>query len=160
MPYQKTLEQAQRHLQAARHLLRVTFPTLKDPKLLPGVTAQLFAAGEAAMEALLKYERQLRFIPPFGKSFASKFAAFRSSSAKRNHLDPAYLRLLAELQELISLQKSCPTEFRRQDEYILATNKFHLRTISKKEMESYFSRTRAFVQEIEKRLPKAYLHRN
>lgn len=159
MPHQKFLEQAQQHLQAARHLLRVTFPTLKDPKLLPGVTAQLFAAGEAALEALLRYERQLRLIPPFGNSFASKFRVFRSSSAKRNHFHQEQVRLLGELQELVSLQKSCPVEFRRQEGYVLATDRFCLRTISKRDVESYFSRTQDFVAEIGKRLQKTDFHR-
>ncbi|MDP3639970.1 MAG: hypothetical protein Q8R53_02085 [Nanoarchaeota archaeon] len=153
MPHRQALEQAQQHLNAARHLLHVTFPALKDAKLLTGVLGQLFDAGETAMEALLLYERQLRLVPPFGKSFASKFLVFRSS-ARRNHLDTAHARLLEELQELVELQKNCPTEFRRSDGYVLATDKFRLRTVAKKEVDGYYTRTQAFLADIEKLLQK------
>ena len=154
MPPDQAPKEAQQHLSAARHLLYITFPALKDPKLLLGVTSQLLAAGEAAMEALLAQERELRLVPPYGKSFESKFAAFRSSSAKRNHLEMGHLMLLEELKELVDLQKACPVEFRRSDGYVLATEKFRLRSITKKDMDTYFMRTRAFLSEIQKLLQK------
>ncbi|MBI1968338.1 hypothetical protein HYS49_00345, partial [Candidatus Woesearchaeota archaeon] len=147
MPHRQALEQAQQHLNAARHLLHVTFPALKDAKLLTGVVGQLFTAGEAAMDAWLLSERQLRLVPPFGNTFTSKFAVFRSS-ARRNHMDAAHAGLLEELKELVELQKTCPTEFRRSDSYVFATERFRLRTVAKKEVDGYYARTKAFLADV------------
>ena len=49
----------------AFHLLKVTFPLVKDQKLLMGVIHNLFTSLELCMDAILRYERELQLIPAF-----------------------------------------------------------------------------------------------
>ena len=131
---------------AAFHLLNVTFPLVKDPKLLIGVLHNLSQAFEHSIEAVLSYERQLRLIPPYHNNFKSKFNLFRYKCVQRNKISPHHINLYLQLQELIELQKKCPMEFQRGNKYVLCSKDYHIKSLSIKEIKFFLQQTKEFLE--------------
>ncbi len=138
---------AQDHCQAAFHLLKVTYPSLKDHHLLLAVLDHLCQATHAAMESLLAYERQLQLIPTYGATFAEQFQLFRQRTAPRNNISPDTLFFLQELHTLQEAHKNAPMEFPRRGSYVICDREYRLKTLSGKVLQAYLEKTAAFLQQ-------------
>ena len=75
--FQELRDAANKKLQLADHILTMTYPIVKDPKLLLSVVENLFLAFSYGIGSVLHYERLFKRIPPFPDNFASKFELFR-----------------------------------------------------------------------------------
>ncbi len=128
---------AQQQYDAAFHLLKVTFPLVKDPKLLLGVVHNLFASMEASMDALLAYERQLHLIPAYQEDFQSKFNLFRYKCVRRNHIPVEIIVLMQELREILELHTKSPMEFQRGNNLVICDRNYLLKTISLRDLQNY-----------------------
>ncbi len=149
MPHE-TFQRAQTQYDAAFHLLNVTFPLVKDPKLLLGVINNLNKALESGVEAVLKHEQQRKLVPNFQNDFQSKFNLFRYKSVKRNNIATKHIMMMMELRELEELHKQCPTAFQRGNKYVLANEKYQLKVISMNDLKQYVSTTKEFMDHIQK----------
>ncbi len=141
---------AKQQYDAAFHLLKVTFPLVKDPKLLLGVVHNLFASMEATMDAILAYERQLRYIPSYQEDFQSRFNLFRLRCLKRNNIPTEYPMLMQELQEILALHKKSPMEFQRGNSLVICDRNYLLKTISLRELQQYVEQAKGFLDTTER----------
>jgi hypothetical protein len=140
---------AEQQYDAAFHLLNVTFPLVKDPKLLMGVIHNISASMEHAMDAILAYEQQLRLVPNFKDDFQSKFNLFRYKSVRRHDIPANHITQMMELNDLIQLHKQCPVEFQRGNKYVLATKDYKLQVVSINDIKKYLAKSRAFFDRME-----------
>jgi flagellar biosynthesis chaperone FliJ len=143
--YQEMLEKAKFQYDAAFHLLTVTYPLIKDPKLLLGIISNLFTSMESAMSAILSYERQLRLVPNYYQEFQSKFNIFRYKSVKRNKIPQDHVNLMMDLKEIIDLHKKSPIEFKRQDRFVICGKDYTLRQIQAQDIRIYLDKNKAFL---------------
>ena len=139
-------QRAGQQYDAAFHLLKVTMPVVNDPKLLIGVVHTIFQSMEAAMDAILAYDRQLQLVPAYSSTFASKFGLFRARSARRHHVPEEMVQALETLQEVVELHKTSPMEFQRGSRMVLSTSDYQLKVLSLQEIKQYLDLTRDFLQ--------------
>lgn len=132
----------------AVHLLTVTFPLAKEPKLLLGITFNLTSAFEYAIEALLVYERKLGLISAYAEEmdFKGKLRLFKEKCVVRNKIPIKYLHLLSQMQHLQQLHKTCPTEFQRGNKLVMCTSRYEMHTLSINDIKSYVSETKRFLE--------------
>ena len=90
-------DKARQQYDAAFHLLNVTFPLVKDPKLLIGIVHNVFMSMEYSMDAILNYETQLRLVPQHSNVFQSKFNIFRLKSVRRNNIPGKIVNQMLEI---------------------------------------------------------------
>ena len=145
MPHNSARKKAIYHYDAAFHLLNVTLPLVKDPKLLFGVINNLNQSLEAVMDTILLYERQLKLVPNYLDNFQSKFNLFRYKCVRRNKIPIKIITMMLDLRELEELQKKCPIAFQRGNKYILSTKNYQLKSISIKEIRESVSKTKEFI---------------
>jgi hypothetical protein len=145
--YHALLARAVQQHQVAVHLLTVTFPLAKEPKLLLGITFNLTSAMEYAIEALLVYERKLGLISAYAEEtdFKEKIRIFKEKCVNRNKIPVSYLYLLSQMQFLQRLHKTCPTEFQRGNRLVMCTSRYEMHTLSINDIKNYVSETREFV---------------
>ncbi len=146
MPYHSAKEKAQQQYEAAYHLLHVTFPLVRDPKLLMGVINNLFASMEYSMDTILKYERQLRLVPHHLDNFQSKFNIFRYKSVRRNQIPQEHINLMMKLKELIELHKKSPMVFQRGNRYVICTKGYEMHVLSIKGIKRYLELAKDFLE--------------
>ena len=145
--YPALLEKARQQYEAAFHLLHVTFPLVKDSKLLLGVVNNIFSSLEYSMSAILNYERQLHLVPHYFDNFQSKLNLFRYKSVRRNNIPMETVNLMMELKALLELHKKSPMEFQRGGRLVICSQDYHLRTLSIKDLHVHLARAKELLNQ-------------
>src|SRR3989338_5812338 len=109
--YEELMDIARKRVQVADHMLTMTYPLVKDPKLLLAVMENIFLALTNSIGALLHYERIYKRVPPFQDTFASKFNLFQNKCSQRYSIDNEHLMMIQEIKDMILQHKKSPVEF-------------------------------------------------
>lgn len=141
----KAKEYATQKYEGARHLLNVTFPTVKDPKLLLGVIDNLVESFNYSIDAILTYERLLRVVPIYTNDQKSKFRLFQQKSVPRNKIPLRYISLYQELKEVLDLHKKSPMAFQRGNKFVICNKDYMLKTLSLNDIRDYLQLTKEFL---------------
>ncbi len=146
--YQRLLTEAKKKLSLADHMLFVTHPLLKDPKLLLAVMENLFLAQTHTMGALLYYERIFKRVQPFFDTFESKYRVFSEKCLERYNLDPDYLDFLRSIKEVLVAHKRSPIEFSRKDQFVICSEDYELKVLNISEIKELVAKTKQFYVDI------------
>ncbi|MBW2986968.1 hypothetical protein KY336_00310 [Candidatus Woesearchaeota archaeon] len=150
--FQECRRRAERNLQIAEHMLTVTYPLLKDAKLLLGVTENIFLGITNSMSAVVFFERKYKRIPPFHDNFESKFNTFTARIVPRYGIDKKYIILLKAIKEIVLKHKQSPIEFARKGKFVICDEKYNnVRQITDQELRQHLNDAKEFHQ-ISKRL--------
>ncbi len=148
--YLSAKEKAYQQYNTAFHLLNVTFPLVKDQKLLLGVLHNLFNSAEAAMTAILQYERDLRLVSGFNDAdFQSKFNTFRDRSVRRNKIPGPMVLLIQELKEIVELHQKSPMVFQRGASVVICDKQYTLKSLTVRDITQYLNQTKGFLEVME-----------
>lgn len=146
--YEELREIARKKLQIADHMLTMTYPMVKDPKLLLAVMENIFLALTNSVGSLLHYERTYKRVPPFQDTFVSKFNVFKQKCIQRYNIDPELVLMVQEIKEIIMQHKKSPVEFTRNDSFVICSEDYRMKTISLEKMRNYISKSKSFIQHI------------
>ncbi|MFH1641818.1 MAG: hypothetical protein ABIC04_02875 [Nanoarchaeota archaeon] len=145
--FQELRAAAQKKLQLADHMLTMTYPFVRDPKLLVTVIENLFLALTSAMGSLLYYERTFKKIPPFQDNFSSKYSMFKSC-IKDYDINNEILSLIKDLRDIIIAHQKSPVEFSKKDRFIICSEDYQMRTVSLDNLKDYIKKTKLFIHQI------------
>ncbi len=143
--FQLLRDQAKSRLQIADHMLTMTYPLVKDTKLLLVIMENLFLALTYSMSSILHYERLFKRIPTFTDNFEAKFAIFKEKCAPKYNVDQNYIRLLQSIKSIMLEHKKSPMEFERKGKFVICSNSYKLRTISMEQIKDHIQKTKEFV---------------
>ncbi len=146
--FQEVRDKAKKHIYIADHMLSVTYPLIKDPKLLLAVIENIFLAYTNTIGSLLYYERLFKRIPPFQETFESKFHMFKETCVLKYNIDKSYVADINDIKNIILAHKKSPVEFARKDRFVICSNKYKLETISVNEIKKHIEKAKLFIQEI------------
>lgn len=142
--FQELRDISVKKLQLADHILTMTYPIVKDSKLLLAVVENLFLSLTNAMGAILHYERTFKRVPPFQDNFTSKYSLFREYVIKKD-IDNEYLRLIRDTKDILVKHKKSPVEFARKDRFVICNEDYKIRTVSVDELKAYISKAKSFL---------------
>jgi len=144
--FQEARDKALKNLKIADHMVTVTYPLLKDNRLLLAATENLFLSVSNAMNAILYYDRLFKRVPPFADTFEVKFNLFKRKSSPRYHLKPTHAQLIQEVREILVYHRKSPVEFSRKNAFVICSSDYRLRIISQKDLKEYLSKAKVFIQ--------------
>ena len=147
--FQEAREKAKKNLKIADHMLGVTFPLVKDTKLLLAVIENVFLAYTNSIAAILYYERLFKKIPPFQETFEGKLNMFRESCVERHKIDKSYLIEVQDIKDIIIEHRKSPVEFKRGDRFVICSESYRIKTISAKDIQKYIDKAKLFIQEMD-----------
>lgn len=148
--YLSAKEKAYQQYNTAFHLLNVTFPLVKDQKLLLGIAHNLFSSVEATMTAILQYERDLRLVSGFNDAdFQSKFNTFRDRSVRRNKIPGLAVSLIQELREIVELHQKSPMVFQRGASVVICDKQYTLKSLTARDLAQYVHQAKEFLEVME-----------
>lgn len=142
--FQELREIAKKKLKLADHILTMTYPVVKDSKLLLGVLENLFLSLTNAMGSVLHYERTFKRIPEFKDNYVSKYNLFREY-ARENNIDNDYLKFIQEVKNLVVQHKKSPVEFSRKDQFVMCNEDYNMKTISVEQLKAYVEKAKSFL---------------
>ena len=146
--YEELRDMARKKIQIADHMLTMTYPMVKDPKLLLAVMENIFLALTNSIGSLLHYERNYKRVPPFQDTFVSKFNIFKQKCAGKHNIDEEMILMIQEIKDIILQHKKSPVEFTRNDSFVICSDDYKMKTISLEKMKDYISKSKLFVQNI------------
>ncbi|MBU1204740.1 MAG: hypothetical protein KKA61_00880 [Nanoarchaeota archaeon] len=145
--FQEAIEKANQKLKIADHMIFMTYPLVRDNRLLLSIIQNIFLALANAMSSILYYERLFKKIPSFNDNFDSKFTIFRTKCVDRLNIDKKYIKLISEIKDIIVEHRKSPVEFERNNKFVICSSTYRMRTISIDEIKKYITETRMFIQE-------------
>lgn len=143
--FQELRELAKKKLQLADHILTMTYPVVKDSRLLLGVVENLFLSLSYAMSSILHYELVFKRIPAFPDDFAAKLELFRDKCMNKYKIDKEHVMLIQDMKEIIVSHKKSPVEFRRKDRLIICDDSYRTRVISVNELKGSIAKAKSFI---------------
>jgi hypothetical protein len=146
--FQEVRDRSKTLLRNADHMLTMTYPLVKDPKLLLVVAENVVESCTSAITALLHYERFNKSIPPFHDSFENKMQMFRQNCARKYNISTESLNFVEELRNLLQNHKTSPMEFARKDMYVICSDKYSMKTLSAQQLKQNISKAKNFVSEV------------
>jgi len=146
--FQELRDAASKKMHLADHMLTMTYPMVKDPKLLLSVIENLFLALTYGMSSLLHYERLFKRIPPFADNFAGKFELFKDKCLEKYNIDNEIVKIMQDTKEIIVAHKKSPMEFPRKETLVICNGDYRMKTISANMIKDYVEKAKLFIKNI------------
>lgn len=146
--FQELRDSASKKLQVADYMLTMTYPLVRDPKLLLSVAENLFLAYSYSISSLLHYERLFKRIPSFHDDFNSKLNLFMDRCLEKYGIDSENMRIIIDLREMIVAHKKSPVEFSRKDSFVICDGDYRFRTISPNIIKGYVEKAKLFIRKM------------
>ena len=144
--FQEYIEKAQRNIEVAEHVLRVSYPTLQDPKILLAACENIFLAFSNAMSASVSYERRFKRIPPYAENFAGKLESFSKRIVPRYNVPRETIVSLEELRDLLIKHEMSPVEFRKKESLVICDDAYQYETLTAERLEIYLTQAQQFYE--------------
>ncbi|MEA3378262.1 MAG: hypothetical protein U9Q69_01345 [Nanoarchaeota archaeon] len=138
--------EASKRLNIADHLTYVTYPAVKEVKMLYSITENIAGVARNLMDAILRYDRLYKRIGPSVGNFRLEFETFRRKCARRYNIDNRLLRLIIETNRIVATKKESPMAFVRKDKYIICdTNYSRMQSLNLKKVKEYIQMTKELI---------------
>jgi len=139
------LDEANKSIKSASHMLYVTYPLVKDTKLFMGILENINKALQLSMNALLYYERMYKRINPFHDNFNVKLDVFRRVVSRRYNISNDVPNLIMEINEIIRNRKAAPIEIAKKTEFVICDKEYRTRALKHEELKNYFLKAKVFI---------------
>ena len=142
------MESAEKKLNFADHILSMTYPLVKDPKLLLSAAENLFLAFNYSLTSLLYYERHFKRIPPFQDNFSLKLQLFKDECAERYGIGDEQLKAMEELKEILIAHKKSPIEFPRKESFMIFNESYEAKTLTQDLLKDCIKKAKLFIKKL------------
>jgi len=120
---------AEKSLKTVDHIVYITFPLIKDKRLLLKVVQELKGIITNCITSILQYEYLYKRINLY-KDSGENFRTFTAKCASRYNIDHNEIKLMLELFDFVEKHKSSPFEFIKDDKVIILSNGMAPKTLS------------------------------
>lgn len=149
------LKLARERLEAAEHMLSVTYNLVGEPRLLFTIVQKLHDAYFNAMKSILYYERYNNKIPKFEENFESMQTLFEARCARRYNHQDNYAPLVKELHDIVQGHKQSPVVFARKGSYVICDEEYgDVKQLSQEMLQRYARIGRLFIEDAERMVLK------
>ncbi len=130
-------DQAIKSYNTADHMVHVTYNVVQDSKLLLLAATHLHTSLQNALSALLYYDYYYKRISIFPSDSTSKLDIFRRFTCKKYNIPREVVQLIMDINSIIKDHKSSEMEFRRRNQFIIASKNYKLRTINIEKLKNF-----------------------
>ena len=147
--FHEELEAGRRNVYTADHLVSITYPLVKDSRLLLTAMENLFSGAKNLMSAMLHYEEAFKRIPHFQEDYSSMVRLFMSSCVPRYNLSRDYGVSMDELKVLAENHRTSTVEFSRGDGLVMFSDAYNVRKITQAQLKSYVGVMKRLVLDVD-----------
>ncbi|MBI5148140.1 hypothetical protein HZA33_00490 [Candidatus Pacearchaeota archaeon] len=141
------LETASKRLMIADHMTYVTFPLIKDKKLLIKILDELNSSLLNSINALLHHEYAYKRAVLY-KDPKLNFKTFINCS-QRYGINSSEIEKIGEIFTLIEKHKQSPMEFVKNDKFVILSDNLNTDTITLDKLKEYLFLTRNIFKKTE-----------
>ncbi len=138
------IAEANREFRKADHLAYVTYPMVRETKLLYVIAEVLYNSLSKGVEAMLAYERLYKRIPLVPGSIEAELELFKDVAARYGFGRNIVLMLL-DLKAMMNAKKKGPVEFVRQDKFVICDEDYGMNVLDIQKVKGYVMDGREFI---------------
>ena len=139
-----SLEKARQELETADHLAYMTYPLIKENRLLLKILEKLYLSVLNAINAILQYEYMYKRITLY-KDAKINLDTFKRV-ALRYHLNEEQLKKLMEIISLGEKHKKSPFEFAKNDKIVIMSDNMATETITIEKIKGFIIESKDFLR--------------
>lgn len=132
----ENLDKASSILKTADHMLYMTYPLIKEKRLLLKILTEIYLVVLNIINAILQYEYFYKRIQLY-KDARTNFEIFKQRCSPRYSISQEQIEKIKEIFDLTEKHKNSPFEFVRNDKIVIMTNALHTDTITIEKMKSF-----------------------
>ena len=146
---QRFIEEAKETFKSADHLTYMTYPMLREPKLIYSIAEKLYVANSRIMDAILYHEHAQKTISVVPVEFETRFNLFKGELTKKHKVSNETIQTISDLYELVQANRNCPIAFPKNESYNFYCNNSIKKTITIELAKKYLNMTRQFIKQTE-----------
>ena len=146
--FEELIENARRHVRTADHIAYVTFPLVKEKRLLLKILDDMYLVMVNIINAILQYDYVYKRISLY-KSPLDNFSTFKQRCAKRFGITDEEINSIIEVFKIVNQHKNSPFEFMRRDKVVIMTDSLHTETISIEKIKQHLAYTKSMLSKAE-----------
>ncbi len=139
---EKLITEAKKAFTTADHLAFVTYPLLKDSRLLLTIAQNVDRALTSAMNALLHVEVYYKRIQILPLDMQSRLHIFEQHTAKRYQIRKEAVEMLKEVKSVLNEHGKSPIEFVRKGRLIICSDDYQMQYLDMDRLKEYLGETR------------------
>lgn len=144
--FQEDILEATKYFRTADHLACVTYPLLKDNKILWTIAKNLYLTSYKGVSAVLHYEQLYRRIRLLPVDYDLRIQIFERDVAPRMKIDRNVLNVVKSLRILMQKHKESAVEFSRNNRIIICDEEYtQVKTLDLDMLKSYILVMRSFL---------------
>ena len=143
--YQESLQKAIKSLQIADHMAYVTYPLVKDKRLLLKILESLYESILHTINSILQYDYLWKRVQLY-KDAKSNFQVFRHKCAPRYHIEREQITEILEILALVEKHRKSPLEFQRKDKVVIMSNNLKTSVIDIERVKSYLTTSKKLLE--------------
>lgn len=146
--FEELIENARRHIKTADHIAYITYPLIKEKRLLLKVLDDTYIVMVSIINAILQYEYVYKRISLY-KNPLENFRTFRQRCAKRFGITDDEINSIIEVFKISNQHKNSPFEFMRKDKIVIMADNLHTETISIDKIKQHLAYTKSMLSKAE-----------
>ena len=139
--YQENLQNALKSLKIADHIVYITYPVIKDKRLLLKSLDSVYEAMVNIINSFLQYDHIWKKIQLTNDS-KNNFEIFINRSSKNNNITRLEIEEILEFFSVIEAHRKSPMEFKRKEKIVIMNQDLHTTMIDSEKIKRYISLTR------------------
>lgn len=145
--FRELREQAKQNIKVADHMITMSYPMFKDPKILVSAINSLMKAAENSMTSMLEYEKLFKRIPAYHESTEVKFDLFKKKVVPKYDLTKNHIKVIKTLIDLTNAHRNSSMEFPRRDKFVMCSDTYEMRTIKISDLKSLITDVKLLVDD-------------
>jgi len=143
-----TLDKANQLIKRADHMLYVTYPLIKDNKLIITMADNIVNGMIYAMDAVFMYEKLYKRISYYPEDFKEKMRIFKDSIAKRYNIEREHIVAMQDLKNFLDERKTGSTEFVKNDKYMFFSQKQEVKSLGIDKIKQNLNISKEFLRKV------------
>ncbi len=145
--FKELRERAKQNIKVADHMITMSYPMFKDPKILVSAINSLMQAADNSITSMLEYEKLFKKIPAYHDSIDVKFNVFRQKIIPKYDLTRNHEKIIKTLLDLSCAHKDSSMEFPRKDKFVMCSDTYEMRTIKVTDLKSLIKDVKQLVED-------------
>ena len=141
----ENLEKSEKTIQTADHLLYVTYPLVKDKRLLLKILTEIKNATANCMNAVLQYEYLYGRVK-LSSNPKLNFKKFLEKCCPRYNISETNVKKIIKLFEIVEKHKDSPFEFVKKDKIVILSNNMNSEIITLEKVKEFLDSSKIILQ--------------
>ncbi len=142
-----SLEIAAKTIKTADHMAYITFPLLKDKRLLIKILSEIYLAMLNIVNAVLQYEYYYKRIILY-KDARMNFNTFVERCSSRYSISQEDVKRILDIFTIIEKHKQSPMEFVRREKLVIMSDDMQTESISIERLKEYLILSKELLRKV------------